>query len=256
MCQQPRKEKSTAKLEKTGACILATREHDAPNLSFIMKTARYLPILAIVVNAHAAIYQWKDHSGGIHYSDQKPDHASYHRIEEPAPLVIPTPAPPTPAITPEANNPVLAPPQPDFHACTVLVVAIDTLGHTEAVYRDKDGRYHTHRSTFSRFYEGPRQYISDQERPGLLASLKRRLDQQCGDSAESKRALALALEQLTHRYYCALLEKYYTQQANPRLRTPNSELLELHHSIDAYCQADGPGNAPKPVIPTRMLGRD
>lgn len=226
-----------------------------------MKSAMCLPILTITLSAHAAIYQWRDDAGGIHYSDQKPGHARY-RIVEPStpPVLLP------PAAAPATTRPVKTPPaphhaapalsQPDFQACAALEIAIDTLERTEAVYRDDKGHYHTHRSTFSRFYDGSRQYISDRERPALLSSLKNKLGKQCGHSPENKRALSLALGKLIRQRYCALLEKYYSRQANPRLRIPDSELLKLRHSIDGYCRADSPDSAPKPVIPTTKVRRD
>ncbi len=226
-------------------------------------------ILLILIAGHAstgrgsdsAIYRWTDQNGGTHFSDKRPPNSNAEKLATPEPQVISVPdlPPVTDAETPEPKPPRRNPhPYASPVTCARINIELDTLKRAEAVFRDAEGHFHTHRSRFSRYYQGRRDYLDDDSRKTLISRLQTRLKRQCDPSPEAMRAVSIEQANLARRRDCALFTTYYQEQASSKYRLPDSELKSLEALRNRMCRGPDENGALKSAPDDsnrRMSGR-
>lgn len=197
------------------------------------------------------IYRWEEANGATHFSDKPPKNQPYEALDEQPthinemPESIPAPKKIEKSVseiqTPSETTLPEKPEELGITACASLNLELKTVQRTEPVYKDNQGRFHTHRSFFSSLYEGRREYIEDANRDLVIERLKEKFSTGCANHTDdSGNALAETEWQIIQYRDCSLLDRHYENRQRPQYHTSHTDLTTLKKKIEKYCAESTP----------------
>ncbi|HBS27073.1 MAG TPA: hypothetical protein DD827_08100 [Gammaproteobacteria bacterium] len=203
--------------------------------------------ISVTLSSSAAteIYRWKDANGAVHFSDKAPKNKNYKVLEERKAQIInsnneKTEAAPEDKILTKTKaasktKKHTQKKQIDIEACADLKIELATVQRTEAVFKDETNRFHTHRSTFSLFYQGNRNYIDDQQRDKVIQQFENKFSAHCVDTKAIEENISKAIRRQIRARNCKILQLYYNDRQRPKYRSAASDLRRLKDNIFHYC---------------------